>query len=366
MIDLEITDARGRKLDAHLEIGGSQILLHSRSGAGERARNPDYRKALELIFERLDAEYITPETYLNSAPSRKNSSSIDGIRLIDPEEIFAGPREFASEAIRRSNVGSSSNGAWRRLLMRVPPLPDYALRSIVDGTVLGRRPGGIPAERLRQIEKRHVDMAIAEVRSGRARHTRFGNSTGWNLYPDDGGAPLAPKLVFGIALAEALKTHTTPNDFASGDLIFNKLRELGFRVLAVSEEPFGTRAAKRRPAPPTQSLLATDEERGWLEGNPRVAAHIVRERSGKLPAEFKAAFRVERGKLFCERCSRDYIDVYADESIAEACFEVHHTIPVSQMRTGHRTTFDQLQLLCANCHRATHREMARGVGSEQG
>ncbi|WP_454714576.1 HNH endonuclease [Caulobacter segnis] len=358
MFDVEIVDAKGRPLRARVEIGNSQIILHSRSGASAKARNPDYRKALETIFSRFAEQYVTPETFLDSGPARKKNTSIEGRRLVSPDEIFVDAEEFATAVINRSNAGSSSHGAWRRLLMRVPPLPDYALRSIVDGTVERREGSSMRADQLRRVEKRHVDAAIAELRSGNARRTRFGNSTDWDLYTDDGEGPLPPKMVFGIALAEALKTHTTPDDFASGNQIFEMLRELGFRVEGHSNASGRAKGPRTKTGGTTVALVPTDEERGWMEGNPRVAEHLVRERSGTLPAQFKAAFRIDHGKLFCQQCAGDFLDLYEEAAIAEACFEVHHTIPVSQMPEGHVTTFDQLRLLCANCHRATHRKMA--------
>ena len=107
------------------------------------------------------------------------------------------------------------------------------------------------------------------------------------------------------------------------------------------------------------SIPLTDEERSWVEGNVKVAKHLKRERSGSLPREFKDQFRKDHGKLFCEDCERDFIDVYGAQ-VAEACFEAHHTLPVAEMTEGHETTLDQLRLLCANCHRATHRKMAKG------
>ena len=358
MFTVEIVDSRGRKLDALVEIGNSQILLHSRSGTGERARNPDYRKALETIFERFDSEYETPETFLDSGPARRKSPSMEARRLVAADEVFADAKDFASTVINRSNANSKSHGAWRRLLMRVPPMPDYALRAIVDGTVERRR-GRLPAELLRRVERRHVDTAIAELRSGRGRWTRFENSTGWDLFPDDGGEPLPPKKVFGIALAEALRTYTGPDDFTSGAQIFELLRGLDFRVEPVSALPSSHPSPSSSLSGRPRTVTPTDEERSWMEGDRRLARHLVRERSGSMPAQFKAGFRIAHGKLFCQRCARDYVDVYKDAEIAEACFEVHHTVPVSKMARGHVTTVDQLQLLCANCHRATHREMAR-------
>lgn len=358
LIDIEITDELGLTLDARVEIGAASIVVHSRSGAGTRSRNPDYRKALEVIFDRFAAEYLTPETFLDSQPARRDALSIDERRLIGPDEFFVDGKEFATAAINRSNQGSKSKGAWRRLLLRVPAMPDYALRSIVDGTVRSRAGRQMSMALLRRVEKRHLDAAVAELRGETARFNRFENPTGWLLIPEDGGEPLPPKRVFGIALAEALRTHTTPNDFASGKQVFDIMREHGFSVLPLSDVPQRTQGKANRPEALIPSIPPTEEEKTWIEGHPRVAAHLVRERSGAMPMAFKADFRVRHGKLFCERCRRDHVEDYGEE-IAEACFEVHHTVPVAQMRAGHATTFEQLQLLCSNCHRATHREMAR-------
>lgn len=359
MQTIKLRDADGELLDVKIDIGAGDIVVHRRSGAGARSRNPDYRKALELLADRLLAEYITPDTYLDSAPARTATSSAEARRLISAEEFFINGDEFASEAIRRSDAGSRSHGAWRRLLLRIPSLPDYALRSIVEGEVLGRRPRGIPRVQLRLVELRHVTAAIAELRSGHARHTRFENPMGWELYPGDGGDPLPPKKVFGIALAEVLKTHTTPDDFTSGDFIFERLREFGFEVRRFDDAPVRSGRKSARPTTKLPVLEPTDEERGWLEGNPRLAEHLVRERHGGVAATFKAEFRVTHGRLFCQRCTQDYVGLYEDEAIAEACFEVHHTTPIAKMQPGHVTTREQLRLLCANCHRATHRELAR-------
>lgn len=57
------------------------------------------------------------------------------------------------------------------------------------------------------------------------------------------------------------------------------------------------------------------------------------------------------------------VQVFCDED-GEACIEIHHhATAVAEMGEGHSTRLEDLQCLCANCHRYTHRIMKRkGVG----
>jgi predicted HNH restriction endonuclease len=137
-------------------------------------------------------------------------------------------------------------------------------------------------------------------------------------------------------------------------------RDLGSRTNSAVRQPDAAGPpSDTRPDDVQSRIPLTDEEQSWVEGNVKIAAHLRRERSGSLPKKFKADFRTLHGRLFCERCERDYVDVYG-AALAEACFEAHHTVPVSEMPEGHETKLDQLRLLCANCHRAVHREMVKG------
>lgn len=361
MIEIAIADAMGHSLRAKVEIGDGEIVVHSRSGAGETARNPQYRPALEAILSRLQREGLRPEVYLDSAPVR--SRPLAERRLALPNELTGSVASQFDMLIRRSNDGSASRGAWRRLLLRVPTMPDYALRSILDGSAR-QRTSVLPVAQLERVGRQHVETAIAELRSGAERPTSFDDATGYLLVTPDGGAPLPPKKVFGIALAEALQTYITPQDFSSGERIFGILNKLGFKVIPIAEA-ITEKSSLLRKSPSREQieealagLPITDEERAWVEGDVRVATHLRRERSGALPKQFKSDFRAKHGKLFCQRCDRDFVDAYGADA-AEACFEAHHTVPVSQMLAGHQTTPDQLQLLCANCHRITHRLMTR-------
>ena len=88
---------------------------------------------------------------------------------------------------------------------------------------------------------------------------------------------------------------------------------------------------------------------------------VERKRSAKAAAAKRAAVRsANDGRLACERCNTDWYQVYAHQ-VAEAIFDVHHTIPLAEMDEGHETIVDDLLCLCANCHRAEHRKMALGI-----
>lgn len=102
----------------------------------------------------------------------------------------------------------------------------------------------------------------------------------------------------------------------------------------------------------------TDEERRWIEGNIKVAKHLRRERHPGLADAKKKQFGELNGRLFCERCSIDPVADYGTDA-AVACIEVHHAkTTVADMDEGHETSLEDLQCLCANCHRLVHREMS--------
>ena len=83
--------------------------------------------------------------------------------------------------------------------------------------------------------------------------------------------------------------------------------------------------------------------------------HLRRERRSGLSNAKKRAFIAKHGRLHCERCGVDPAQEYGAHG--EACIEVHHTVPVSDMVEGHQTKLDDLMCLCANCHRVIHSEM---------
>ncbi len=102
-------------------------------------------------------------------------------------------------------------------------------------------------------------------------------------------------------------------------------------------------------------LVQTDEllEYRGKEGRKFLITHLRRERRPGLALAKRAEIRARNGCLVCEAC--DATEKGFPVSIGDACFEVHHRAPLSEIETETETTLPDLALLCANCHRMIHR-----------
>ncbi|MBX3373904.1 MAG: EVE domain-containing protein [Phycisphaeraceae bacterium] len=89
------------------------------------------------------------------------------------------------------------------------------------------------------------------------------------------------------------------------------------------------------------------------EGERKLRAHFVRERSPRLRADKVSAFRAEHGHLRCEICGHAEVGVYPS-GFGDKMFEVHHRAPLAKTTEPIRTTLADLAVLCANCHRSVH------------
>jgi len=95
---------------------------------------------------------------------------------------------------------------------------------------------------------------------------------------------------------------------------------------------------------------------GEVEGDLRTINHIkeeVRWRNRDIVLEKKKqAFREGNGRILCECCDFDFIEIYGE--IGAGSIECHHKIFLYQ---GERITeLDDLALVCSNCHRMLHRK----------
>lgn len=82
--------------------------------------------------------------------------------------------------------------------------------------------------------------------------------------------------------------------------------------------------------------------------------HIARERNSELIENAKRIFNEKHGKLYCQICNFDFEAKYGE--LGKDYIEAHHTIPVSEMEEGHKTTIDEIVLVCSNCHKMLHRK----------
>ncbi|UZE31149.1 HNH endonuclease [Pseudomonas asplenii] len=205
-------------------------------------------------------------------------------------------------------------------------------------------PRRLPARDLRKITSEHIWSAVQSLLTG-AVVEGFAPSTDYDLVVDE-GVRLAPKQVFGLAATEALGFKVMPRHFTTskGSVCFELLEEAGYRVVAKGQQlgsadnPFNSEGIE------------------WAEGKTKLAYHLRRERAPGLSKAKKAAFLRMHGYLFCERCQLDPVAAYGEFGVA--CIEVHHNaVHVANMSEGHKTTLDQVECLCANCHRVEHRKL---------
>lgn len=246
-------------------------------------------------------------------------------------------------ATRRIRIGTGFSGASEQLRdLLLEPTPPAGRHSDEP----------LPIDDLDKATAQHVWSAVQTLLAGERTHS-IGAPTQFDLIADD-GRRLPPEAVFSVALSRALGREVSPRQFTTGDgsPCFHLLKGAGYDIVP-KDTPIPARAE------PPSDMSEVDE---WDEGARRLVSHMKAERWRGLSKAKKAEFREKHGgRLFCERCAKDPVVEYATEH-AEACIEVHHArMLVSDMADGHKTKLNDLQCLCANCHRLVHRLLRSGV-----
>lgn len=90
-----------------------------------------------------------------------------------------------------------------------------------------------------------------------------------------------------------------------------------------------------------------------VEGQPKLRAHLSRERDAKLTKLKKRSVLDAEGKLACEVCAFDFAAKYGRRGY-EFC-EVHHLRKISDAKGSVVTALRDLAIVCSNCHRMLHR-----------
>ena len=104
------------------------------------------------------------------------------------------------------------------------------------------------------------------------------------------------------------------------------------------------------PPLPNGPSLDLDKASSAAEGREILRTHYARERNPKLVAEAKARHLRRDPTNACQACGTSMRDIYGIDFI-----EAHHQHPIGESGAGRRTTSDEFDLLCPNCHRALHR-----------
>lgn len=346
-----VLDDDGAPLDAHLDIEGTELVFHSRGGkrGAPGARNLDYGPALRLLLHRLaGGGRVVSSAWIDSdevlALDRTQRSILDGATTLRPDaqftlmsrnmQAFGRPAgaAYGGSRVKKIRIATDWDGPTEGLV---------ALLRLDEVLGAPRARGRLPAKMFDAVTAEHIWQAIQMLEAG-APHP-FGEPQDFELIAE-GGARFAPKAVFGTAARLALSIEIRPEHFTGGvaSRCHRMLERAGFEIV-------------ERGAPSAAvTVPLTDEDREWAEGRARLVTHLRRERAPGLSKAKKAAFVREFGRLHCERCGLDPVAVFG-AAIGEACIEVHHRrVALARMNEGHLTSLDDLECLCANCHRVVH------------
>jgi hypothetical protein len=339
----------GQRLDAHAEVDSQGITFQSRGGSAAKGnvKNADYGPALRLLLSRLASSHIRIDRVWVDSMDVRDLPLEDRIILRSEELDADGSNAFTLMSRKMKKVGQdderTGGNSTKKIRIQFSTTVDIPELETVLGLVSFDDDLQLLAEELNRVTAEHVWNAIEKLRDPDFKH-RFGPSTDFDLVTDT-GERFPPKAVFGIAATEALGFEVLPRKFASGNgtPCFRILKKAGFVIIPKSE-PI-----------PSVTLPTTPEDREWAEGNTRLVKHLRKERASGLAQAKKESFIRIHGRLTCEKCDMDPNEVYG-EPHGEACIEVHHAlIQVEHMGEDHRTKLEDLQCLCANCHRVEHR-----------
>jgi hypothetical protein len=263
-----------------------------------------------------------------------------------PDEIYTLLTQRMSRVGRNDADTTKGGNPTKRIRMRFSGQADHAMDALglVPANIDTLSRERLPADELKRVTADALWRAVEKLRNGFTGH-QFGPSTDYDVLLED-NVRLPPKAVFGLAASEVLGYEVLPRRFSAGH------SSPCFRIIKAARYTIVPKGNGEMATSITQ-LSATDRE--WTEGRPRLVSHLRRERRSGLAAAKKAAFIREHGKLFCERCRLDPEISYGGGHGA-ACIEVHHaTVRISEMaEDGHATMLEDLQCLCANCHRVVH------------
>lgn len=344
--------------DALFDLEAGAITLHSRGGTKGKgnARNTQYGPALREILRRMLSSGIEiTDAYVDSSqaqslPISKRRIVVRGALPEDPGELFT-LMSRRMEQVGQSGPRTRGNSTKRIRIELGPGVTKSRLVEVLGAVRVERDTRSADRLRAEQMRKVSADQvwAARERLLDQGRYAPFEDSTDYDVVLED-GRRLPPKALLGAALTEALGFQVEPRHFSGGttSTCFEILRGFGYQI--VSKAGAGEEEPERPP------LSAEDQE--WAEGSKKRVWHLKAERrSGLSKAKREQLKRRNEGRLFCERCKFDPVKEYGTE-LAESCIEVHHArVAVADMTPDHKTQLEDLQCLCANCHRLVHREI---------
>lgn len=326
MLDLELAGTPYKKTTFNSRV---------QTQTGRSKGSVDFKfQNVSAVMQQLGFRWLTGYRPAKNAQTRAIIKAIDEILGPDPNRA----KRFKVAILPQSQSPSADTPS--------PNLIDAAPASAESSGTSTQR---LPASVLRQVTAEHIWRAVERLRIEQPAHP-FGPSTDFDVLLDD-GTRLPPKAVFGLAATEALGYEVGPYQFTGGrgQLSTEAILGAGFRIVGKNESP------------PQVSTPPAPDDKAWSEGDPRLVSHLKRERASGLAAAKKAEFVRVHGHLFCELCKMDPREVFGGVE-GDACIEVHHAVTaVADMISGHTTSLNDVQCLCANCHRVVHRRIKDGL-----
>lgn len=275
--------------------------------------------------------------------------------LVSSLRFDGGAHRVAMDRHAPGRVERNAMRTVRRLTPDSAQLLEQALSTAILASAVvddHRSQDRLPAELLKKATPDLIFASVTALLEG-AVHG-FGDSTDYDLLTDE-GRRLPPKAVFGTALSRALGREILPKHFSAGEdsACFRLLRDAGYRIVPKGDTPADVVDADIDPDETPPEV--------YPEGAKILKQHVGRERKPAACRAKKADFIRRHGRLFCERCRTDPVEAFGSEH-GDACIEVHHArVQVADMPADHTTQLDDLQCLCANCHRFVHRLLRRGL-----
>lgn len=108
-----------------------------------------------------------------------------------------------------------------------------------------------------------------------------------------------------------------------------------------------------RPSPNTEDAVNIDEDDEFPEGRIIKRLHTTKERNANASRKKKQYVLAMTGALKCEVCTFDFQRFYGDDGQGFA--ECHHKKHLQYLNREVKTKLEDLEIVCANCHRMLHK-----------
>lgn len=152
-----------------------------------------------------------------------------------------------------------------------------------------------------------------------------------------------------LALEEATKNHNKKPRLTPVPDLYKKQK---FAKLSRSDVAVLSTINSKRNRSNLQTDEIIDSDSFGYEGERKYELHLKIERDAKLRKKKLLEFQTENGGIYCELCSFNFLDKY--NFLTKNIIEVHHILPLRDLKHGVKTKLTDLMLLCSNCHFAIH------------